>query len=212
MRIRQKIDALRARTKNCAYFNSENVHGEIHLYFTNRAIQLGEASFRISDLEIPLFVLARVLCEDCIRIAWASQSDKNAAEFKKFSVSEMAKVLRVNLVGGRARLRNKSSGEDVTKTFLPDLDGFITNKKSIEQMAKDVGLRKLYDVFYRFGSMVPHATTFGLAPEESDVTPILAALSAINGFLGVIILILDGRPPTAREILETLGISKIGGT
>ena len=212
LRVREKVDALKARNRNPGKFNSQGTHAEICIYFANRAIQIGEGCFRIYDLQVPLLILARVLCEDLIRLFWASQSTENAAEFEKLSASEMTRALRANLLSGRARIRHGSSGEDVTKSSLPELEGLIAKKKTIENMAKESGLSKLYDVVYRVGSLVAHGNMIGLESEDPNAMPVLAALSAINGFLGVITMILDGPTPKAKAILDILGIGKIGGS
>lgn len=211
-RVRQKVDALKARSRNPGSFISAQAHGEIRRYFANRAIQLGEACFRIYDLDIPLAILARVLCEDLIRLSWALQSDQNATEFERLAISELTRVLRANLIDGRARIRDIKTGADVTKVVLPVAEDFIAAKKTVSEMARETGLSKLYDVVYRYGSLTPHALTFGLGPEEAGRDPILATLSATNGVLGLITLTLDEpTPPTAKELLDILGLGKIGG-
>ena len=50
LRIRQSVDALKARMSLPAYFTSTNKRDKVLFYFMGRAAEIGEASFRISDL------------------------------------------------------------------------------------------------------------------------------------------------------------------
>jgi hypothetical protein len=87
----------------------------------NRAAQIGEAPFRISDLEVPLYVLARVLCEDFLTVYWLLLSDENADEYCKIAESEQAKWLHRNFAHKHARVVD-SSGNDVTAQDLPIIE------------------------------------------------------------------------------------------
>ncbi len=213
-KIRQNVDALKARLKTSSFSASKQQRDKALCYFMERAVQIGEACFRISDLPMPLVVLARVLCEDLFTLYWASLSEENLAEYHKAAVSEMVKLMRLNLKKGRARLRQISTGKDVTAEFLPELNTHVTTKKTIEQMAQESGLSKLYDIIYRFDSLEVHANTFGLSEFKSEMDPIAVAASAINAFLRVILLIADNknRVVTADEVLSTLNMRSFGGT
>jgi hypothetical protein len=106
-----------------------------------------------------------------LRLSWASQSDTDAAELKKLAVSEMTKILRVNVTGGRGRLQKTSSGADVTKELSPKWGISLQAKRTSESMAKETGLSELYDVSYRFGSLAPHAAMLGLDSESEKRRP-----------------------------------------
>ena len=62
--IRRNVDALKARLNIPSFFTSDRTRNKVLYYFMERAVQTGEACFRISDLQLPLSVLARLLCED----------------------------------------------------------------------------------------------------------------------------------------------------
>lgn len=214
LRIRQNVDALKARLNLPAFFASKQEGDRLLCYFMGRAVQIGEACFRISDLEVPLFVLARVLCEDFFIMYWASLSEQNAAEYSKAALSEMAKMLRQNLKNKRARVRDISSGKDVTAKFLPKLERHVSQKKTIEQIARESGLSKVYDIIYRYDSLEVHGNTFGLSELKSPMDGIAVAASAINAFLRVILLVADNKhhPLTADQILSVLNMRPVPGT
>jgi hypothetical protein len=208
-RLRQKIKTLRSRAKESS---SKTELDQLRLYFMNRAIEVGEGCHRVRDLGLPLFALSRVLCEDFILLFWVTRSEQNAAEYIKWASSEATRMLRVWLTEGRGRIRQKSTGKDVTKEFLPKLDEFIMSKKSLADIATKSGLSKAYDMYYRPHSLEAHAKTIGIPFSESgDMAA--AALCSINGILKVITLVVD-KPPekiTAQEILRHLGIENLGG-
>jgi len=211
LRIREKVDSLKARLRLPAYSAARQKQQEIRVYFTRRAVQLGEAAFRIGDLEIPQFVLARVLCEDFILLFWVSLSPKNATQFDKTGLSAMSKLVRVNVTRGRALLRSTITGKNESESLLPKLDRFKLSR-NLEEIAKDLGLSKLYDVTYRFDSLHVHANMFGLGREnEQEGTAV--ALSAINATLKVIVLLADrsAGSVTADEVLTSLGLHTLAG-
>ncbi len=208
LKVKQNVDALRARLNLPSFIVSERERDKVIWYFMGRAAQLGEACFRISDLQLPLFVLARVLCEDFFTVYWVSLSEKNAAEYSKAGLSEMARMLRHNLKNKRARAKEISSGKDVTSEFLPVLDLHISKKKTIEKIAQESGLSRVYDIVYRYDSLEVHGNTFGLSGANSEMDAIAVGVSAINAFLKVILLIADNkdRPLTAGEVLSALNM------
>lgn len=214
LRVRQNVDALKARLNQPSFSVSDKQRDKVLRYFMDRAAQLGEACFRTSDLQMPLFVLARVLCEDFFTMYWASLSEENSTEYSKVALSEMAKMLRHNLKNKRARVRDIPSGKDVTAEFLPELEGHVTKKKTIEQIAKESGLSKVYDIVYRYDSLEVHGNTFGLSDLRSEMDGIAVAVSAINAFLRVILSVADNKdqPLTADEVLSVLNMRSIPGT
>jgi Family of unknown function (DUF5677) len=205
--LKKKTDALGARIRLPAYLVSENQQKRIRLYFMERASQVGEACFRVHDLDTPLSVLMRVLCEDLILLYWTSLSEQNAAEYAKWPTSEVVAVARVNIERGRAAIRHQQTGQDATEAILPKLSDLVEKRKSLEQIAKEAGLGAVYDLLYRFGSLVPHAKSFDLFPEQGDERR-LAELAAINALLAAVILVVD-TPAGAlapSEVLKALGM------
>jgi hypothetical protein len=214
LRIKQNVDALKARLKLPAYFVSDRVQDRVRCYFMERAVQTGEACFRISDLQMPLLALARVLCEDLFTLYWVSLSEKNADEYCKAAVSEMAKMIQQNIKNKRVRVTNTSTGNDVTAESLKRIATHIKAKKTIKQIATDSGLSKVYDIVYRYDSLEVHGNTFGLSEMNCEMDGIAVAASAVNALLRVILLIVDNkdRTMTADEVLSTLNIRHIKGT
>lgn len=214
LRVRQSVDALKARLNQSSFISSDKQRDKVFRYFMERAAKLGEACFRTSDLQMPLFVLARVLCEDFFTMYWASLSEENSTEYSQVALSEMAKMIRHNLKNKRARLREISSGRDVTAEFLPELERRVAKKKTIEQIAKESGLSKVYDIVYRYDSLEVHGNTFGLSDLKPEMDGIAVAVSAINAFLRVILLVADNkdRSLTADEVLSALNMRSVPAT
>lgn len=214
LRIKQNVDALNARLNLPSFFVAKRKRDKVLCYFMGRAVQIGTACFRISDLQMPLLALARVLCEDFFTMYWVSLSEKNAAAYSKSARSEMAKMIRKNLSNKRAMVREISSGKDVTAEFLPKLDRHVSKKKTVEQIAKESGLSKVYDIVYRFDSLEVHGNTFELSELKSGMDGIAVAVSAINALLRVILLVADNkdRTVTADEVLSALNIRHVPGT
>ena len=210
--VRQKVDALRTRANLPAFFAPKNQRDEVRLFFMNRAIEIGQACFRVRDLGLPIFLFSRVLCEDLILLFWVSLSEQNAADYVKVTSSEATKLLRVYLKEGRGLVRHKSTGEDVTESFLPKVNQFITTKKTLADIADESGLSKVYDLVYRPDSLEVHANTFGL-PLSQGTDSVAAALCGINAILKAMILTVDNPAETitAEEILRALGLEHLAG-
>jgi Family of unknown function (DUF5677) len=214
LKIRQNVDALKARLRSPSFFASTRQRDKVLFYFMNRAVQIGEACFRISDLQMPLVVLSRVLCEDFFIMFWVSQSHKNATAYCKAARSEMVKMVRQNLNNKRARIRKISSGKDITADFLPQLDRHIRQKSRLDRIADKTGLGKLYDIVYRFESLEVHGNTFGLMERKSELDGVAVALSTVNALLRAVLLIADNKngTVTADDVLSTLNIQHVPGT
>jgi hypothetical protein len=214
LKIRRNVDALKARLNLAPYFVPDKEQDKVRRYFMERAVQVGEACFRISDLQMPLFALARVLCEDFFTLYWVSLSDKNASDYCKRTVSEMAKMLEKHIANKRIRVREISTGKDVTVDALKKITPHVTKKKRIEQIATESGLGKVYDIVYRYDCLEVHGNTFGLSEAECAMDGIAVAASAVNALLRVILLVVDNqdRIVTADEVLSTLNMRHVPGT
>jgi len=210
LRLRQEIDALKTRAGASQYVGTEKEQAKVVAHFLERAIQFGEATYRIRNLPIVLSVLLRVFCDDLIRLFWVARSENNAAEYVKIPVSELAKVARVNLEKGHARLINKKTGEDDTAKRLPELARLSSKAKSVEQLAKECALEKVYDIPFRFSSLAVHGNTFlPQLPSDAD----LVVLPAIIAFLRATSTIAENYPArttSAEEILHVLRLDKVG--
>lgn len=211
LELRQTVDRLKARRNLPGLGYSDEEQDKLVLHFIDRGFQIGEACFRIADLKTPILVLSRVLCEDFLQMFWILQSKENATEYAKSAASELAKGARFNLMQKRAVIRRKSTGEDVTATFMPELSKLIVKRKSAEEIASASGLGKVYDTVYRFDSLEVHGKTFPRLSQADDEKALLAAFPAIIAFLEAEILITDNRATTAEEVLRHMRIDKLGG-
>ncbi|SRR5713226_6614430 len=208
--LRKRIDELKARTDLPCYRYADKQQAKVIAYFLDRGIQIGEASFRIRDLPVPLDVLMRVLCEDLIRLVWVSQSEANAAEYAKSPVSELARAARLNLEKGHARIVDRKTGQDATAKVLPHLGEYVSKGKSIEQTATECGLEKLYSIVFRFGSPAVHGNAFELYQSSDEA---LTTLPAVNALLRAEARVADNYPNRTtgpEEILRILGFVGIG--
>src|SRR4051794_11141692 len=97
-KLRQTVDQLNARVRVTTLHYSNREQDKTVLHFMNRAIQIGEACFRVADLRTPVIVLTRVLCEDLFLLFWISQSEENATEYVKAATSEFTRMARVYLM------------------------------------------------------------------------------------------------------------------
>ena len=166
---------------------------------------------RIPELEHPLCLLARVLCEDFFLIYWVSVSSQTASEYDKTAATEWAKLLRVNVKGKRARIVKTKTRVNVTQRYMPMLEALKAERK-IWKIADELGLLKVYDMVYRFYSLYVHGNTFKFEHVNSQGNA-PSALSAINALLKAI-LVVANHPHSAikaDEILTRLGLHNVGG-
>jgi Family of unknown function (DUF5677) len=181
----------------------------ILLHFIGRGEQLIKASLMAEALHTPLQVLCRVFCEDFILACWVSQSLGAAEEYEKGVQAEVAKMMGVSLSNSWAILRNKHSKEPVTREFMetefiPKLKALKTPRTNINQIAREIGLEKLYDILYRASSLELHGNTFGLALPRDDYM----GLSAIASILDCLVatLTLPRKPFDPQKILARMRI------
>src|SRR6266404_8445372 len=203
LQLQRKIDTLKAIGRRPSYAYSQKEQDNVLLHFITRAIELGQACFSVSELNTPLCVLTRVLCEDLFTIFWVSLSEANAAEYAKQPISQMAKIVRINLQRGQARILNTETEEDATQGFSPELDNVILPGKKVEQMAIESGLGKVYDIVYRFASLSTHGNSFDLSSGPDWQVPTLSATVSI---LNAIVLIVENSNRTTRasDILRAM--------
>jgi hypothetical protein len=207
LKIHQNVDALKTLIGQPPYINPKKKQDKIRLYLVARAVEHGEAALRIADLETPLFILARVICEDFFLIYWVSASSKHATEYDKGAASQWAKLLRINVLRKRARIIKTETGANVTRKYMPRLEA-LNFERRIEQIAGESGLLKVYDMVYRYHSLYVHGNTYKFESENPVV-----ALANINAFLKVILFVGDHACATVtrNEVLQSLGVLTIGG-
>jgi hypothetical protein len=207
-RLRGGVDILRAKLEEPRHVEAKTEQAKLIAYFMDRAVQLGEATCRVKTIPVALDIFLRVICDDFIRLYWIVQSEKNAADYAKRTISEMAKLVRASLEGGHARVRNTKTGRDATAAMLKVLPSFASPSKSTEQMAKDCGLEKIYVIPFRVTSFAVHGNSFKFPTLEGAE---MVAFPAIIGFVNLVSAVADGYPdelPSAKEVLAMLGPRK----
>jgi Family of unknown function (DUF5677) len=159
-----------------------NTQGLLSYYFADRARKVGNACLRILDLDAPLAILCRVLCEDFINLYWVTQSPENAIYYTKRSISEMGKVTK--RLFSRMIEEKKNEGENLEMNIDFDKLAPKVKTKTLKDMAKEVGLDALYDHVYRSESMSVHGHNWGIFQIELKNMELLL-LSQISTLLVV---------------------------
>jgi len=216
-RIEGQIGEIKAQLTLPGYAGTSGKQGQILGHLLSRALQMSEASVLIgrANLGTPLFVLARVLCEDLFLCLWVSLSEQTADEYLSAVTSDGARMIRVLLNSGRGQIRDKSTHEVKTDDFMPHIGEFIADRVHVDQLAVKLGLGKVYDLVYRPFSMEVHGKAFGL-PTPNDEDGILAALSAVRSLVKAIRVtadnrVLRNRATPADEIITLLRLDGIAG-
>lgn len=206
LELRQTTDQLRARVNLLIAGSSNSAQDRMALYFVNRAIEIGEACFRVAELRTPIIALLSVLCEDFLWLFGVSRSEANANDYEKAATSEWLRAARVSLTNSRARVMDKETGRDITKAFVPEMSKHIFDRIPLEQVAGDTGLASLYDGLYRFSRLEVHAKPSGVAKGDDGEAAVLAAMPAIVSLLSATTMVIDNRATTATEVLRHVGI------
>jgi hypothetical protein len=212
--LQDNVTALEARVRQTGSIASGYKQKDVLFYFLGRAIQIGKSCFLSQDLETPLYVLARVLCDDMFTMYWVSLSKDNAIEFENLAFSEKARYLKRNLANKRASVRHKGTGEDGTDKLIGEASRHIIPRTTIDKIAQNCQLGHVYDILFMRGSLYVHGFAYYFDPSYQQVDPRVAALSMIVSLLRVMLLIWD-RPYgslTAEDIRASLNVQRLTGT
>lgn len=216
-KLSKQAEALKARLALPEFTNPQAQQGQAIRHFVEREFQFVKACDLLAnaDLDSPLIILTRVICEDAILCFWIARSEADAAEYCKAVGSESIRLVRIMLENNRGVIHSKSTKEDKTAETLQKLKGMNTDGFRIEQVATTVGLQKLYDILYRFPSMHVHGKSFGDLWGEKE-GGVFAALSAVASVAEAVGLIADNRmlrnqSTSAEEVLRLLRIENLGG-
>lgn len=154
-----------------------------------------------------LEVVARVLLENLILILWVQVDATYPDQLKQAAVAELARMARVNLTAGKARILNRETGEDATTEFLAS-DRFkkLPRRMSVEDRAKQADVEDLYNIFYRSLSMGVHGHRLGESESAVDLAAMhmqgVGAIALATGHSGVRWLV--HRQRTDNETLRRL--------
>lgn len=159
-----------------------------------------------------LEVIARALLENLITILWVQVDPAHPDHLREAAVAELARMARVNLKSGKARILNRVTGEDATAEVLAS-DRFknLPRRMSVEDRAKQAGVEDLYNVFYRSLSMGVHGQSVGTGDTSLELAVMhmqgVGAIALATGHSGVRWLL--HRERTDNETLRNmLGLSR----
>lgn len=167
----------------------------------------GAASLGSDGNPIALEVIERALLENLITILWVQVDAAHPDHLKKAAVADLARMARVNLKAGKARIMNCETGEDSTAEFLAS-DKFknLPRRMSVEDRAKQAGMEDLYNIFYRSLSMGVHGHSLGGGDTSLELTIMhmqgVGAIALATGHSGVRWLV--QRERTDNETLRKL--------
>lgn len=167
----------------------------------------GAASLGKDRNPTALAVVARAVLENLITILWVQVDDAHPSHLNEAAVAELARMVRVNLNAGNARILNRHTGEDATPEFLAG-DRFknLPRRMSVEERAKQAGIEDLYNIFYRALSMEVHGQSIGEADTERELAIMhmqgVGAIAFATGHAGVRWLV--HRQRTDNETLRSL--------
>lgn len=136
-----------------------DVRDELVRQQLRRAAELVRGAATLGSDQNPacLGILGRCLLEQLITSLWSIRSLENAEAHQGAAKAELAKAFKINLKAGKAKVKNKHTGEDVTAEFLEtEQMKNIPKRKNVEEQAREADILDLYTVFYRFMSLETH--------------------------------------------------------
>jgi Family of unknown function (DUF5677) len=214
MKLYPLVDEIRRKIESSTYCSASQPQERVLLDFLDRARQIAHACFLSASegLGTPLYVLLRVICEDLFISLWVANDAENARAYEAQVLSDATRMMAVNLDKGFAALKTISTGEDKTAALLPEIkQRFKQPRTRIEQIAKEVGLEKIYDFIYRIACLEVHGKSFIGDRPMVDEKGLQAALPAITSFVKAVMLITDNCVVSHRktEVRELFDIFKI---
>lgn len=181
-----------------------------------RAAELlrGAAALGANHNAACLGILGRSLLEQLITTLWAVRSIENAQSHQSSAKDELAKALKINLEAGKATIKNRHTGADVTAEFLKSNQmKSIPKRKSVEELAKEAEVSDLYTVFYRFMSLDTHGHHDAPKDDADAISRCeihLQGIGAISRAIGQACVwwLLHRSWPDNKSIREVLGLNR----
>lgn len=210
------VDSLKKHAEVLAAAASMNANGDAptdmdaavrEMLSRSSELLRGAASLGNDGNPIALEVIGRALLENLIAILWVQVDAAHPDHLNKAAVAELARMARVNLKAGKARIINRETGEDSTAEFLAS-DRFknLPRRMSVEDRAKQAGVEDLYNIFYRSLSMGVHGHSLGGGDTSLELTVMhmqgVGAIALATGHSGVRWLV--HRERTDNETLRKL--------
>jgi hypothetical protein len=170
------------------------------------------AQLALSGLAVPSAVVVRSLMEAFFGTYWASLSLENARRLRDAGLREAMRIMKLNLRAGNAIMRHRETDENQTASFLqePKLSE-AERLPRFDQLARDAGLRRVYESLYGLMSMFAHGAGAEFVSPTSRGEFIDAQLHAAKAMLKcyqeiIVNRICHGRALTAQEVAELLRV------
>jgi Family of unknown function (DUF5677) len=177
-------------------------------YFVGRAIEIAEASVRIGDLRTPLFVMARVLCDDFFTLYYVSLSAENFERYRERQQTEVLKVVVGFLKNRHAVITRNDDGLELNDAFIARFREDISYEGTVRAMAEQCGVGSVYDIVYRRTTLEVHGNSIGLNDRRREFYGLGKAdeaLEMVAALLRIIRLVASSTSAvSADEILSRL--------
>ncbi len=160
----------------------------------------------------PLLSIERALLDGFISIYWATSGPERGQRLLDASTEEMVRLARNAIKAGDARIEHRETGQNFSGSFTRDARVSGAKKyPRVDEMARESGLGRLYNMTYGFLSMFAHGGgPLIVAEAERDellMTHLPAAMSFLRAMhLVVVNHIKNGRPTDIAELEAVLKI------
>ena len=211
--ISVRLNAAKKRLVEFSRQNLDSVRSKAVVYCFKRAVDIADGVTTVSKdyLFTSSMILARGLLEILFLVCWVLQSEENAQGLQVSVNSQFKTVLKEILRKGYGKVSDKVNGNDKTNEYLksPEMTN-IPKRLRYEQIARDVGLEKIYSVTYRYLSLEAHFGTFELQDEVVPEDETLMILEIMKSSLDAIMVvcanwIFNGKSTSASDILGIFG-------
>lgn len=211
--ISLRINAAKKKYIDFSSQGQDSARSKAAVYCLNRAIDIAEGVITVSKgyLLTSSMILSRGLLEILFLVCWVLQSEENAQGLQVSIDSQFRTALKEILRKGYGKVSDKASGNDKTGEYLksPEMVN-IPKRLKYEQIAREVGLEKIYSVAYRYLSLEAHFGTFELQDEIVPDEESLMILEMMKSSLDAIMVvcanwIVNGKSTPASDILGILG-------
>ncbi len=208
-----RLDAAKKRLLDFSQQNLDSIRTRAVVYCLKRAIDIAEGGTTLAKNHFftSSMILTRGLLEILFLVCWVIQSEENAQELQVSINSQFKTALKEILRKGYGKVSDKVSGSDRTDEYLESLDmAKIPKRLKYEQIAKEVGLEKIYSETYRYLSLEAHFGTFEIQDEVIPEDEILMILEIIRTSLDSIMVVsanwvLNKKSTPTSDVLGILG-------
>lgn len=191
------------------HFNTHREYALMECF--RRAVELSEGCILCTKANLiePQYILTRGLIERLIWVCWITKSNENAQNFIDAAEKEFKRRTRITLNTGHGRVTDTTTHEDKTQELLnSEWVKDIQPRMKIYEIAKDVGLEKLYIQIYGPLSIYAHGYMLESLADVKDEN--VSVLAAANGTMACINLVVKNwivsrHQAPMKEIYAILG-------